>query len=198
MTRADDTCRILGCELPVHTRRNLLCNKHSHRMRAHGDPMYKSRAASGEPLRWLQEAVRNAGTECILWPFSSVNFGYGQLVFRGKKVHAHRAALLLAQGLQSFPKGAHALHGPCHNRLCVNPRHLRWGDHGENMKDKVRDGTIVKGVRCHNSKLNPTSVRRIRELHESGVSPRDIAGEFGVATQTVNLVIKRKTWRHVS
>ena len=34
-----------------------------------------------------------------------------------------------------------AAHGPCHNRACVNPHHLSWQTHKQNMNDKIRDGT---------------------------------------------------------
>lgn len=32
----------------------------------------------------------------------------------------------------------------CHNRGCVNPRHLRWGTRQDNIADRILDGTNRK------------------------------------------------------
>jgi hypothetical protein len=65
---------------------------------------------------------------------------------------------------------------------------------------------MVNAVRGRgNSELTPEEVRRIRrklDLYyagaEGGMSPRDIAKDFCLATETVRKIGRRDTWRHVS
>ena len=86
----------------------------------------------------LLETDWDAG--CILWTADDDPSGYGpRLSLYGHTMSAARYALILATGIN--PAGLDVAHGPCHNRLCVNPLHLRWATRRENAADRRRDGT---------------------------------------------------------
>ena len=60
-------------------------------------------------------------TDCILWTGAQTN-GYGTGWNGTRTEQAHRLAYRAAYG--EIPDGYH-VHHECHNRLCVNPEHLR-------------------------------------------------------------------------
>lgn len=72
-----------------------------------------------------------AGTSCIEWTGGATKNGYGlfSLGARGTHVIAHRWAYQRLVG--PIPEGLTIDHR-CHNRRCVNPRHLRPLSRSEN------------------------------------------------------------------
>jgi hypothetical protein len=72
--------------------------------------------------------------------------GYGAIWHNGKMDGAHRVACALAHG-EPPPGKNMALH-TCHNRLCVNPDHLYWGDAVDNARDMKEAGRAFNGRRA--------------------------------------------------
>jgi hypothetical protein len=72
--------------------------------------------------------------ECWPWKEAVFTNGYGRFKRNYQSLRAHRVALEDSKG-PPMHKSLLALHS-CHNRLCCNPRHLRWGTHEENMEDR--------------------------------------------------------------
>jgi hypothetical protein len=75
------------------------------------------------------------------------------------------------------------------NRL----ENLEWLTHQENLKYSAAAGRLWKP-----QKLNPEKVKIIREMRANGVSVRTVAERFGVHINTISLIHKRKTWKHVT
>ena len=85
------------------------------------------------------------------------------------------------------------------NKLNARVNNLSWKTKIENERDKIRHGTIMRGSRHHSAILNESKVVKIRELHKAGISTREnMAKKYGVAKATINAIISRKTWNHVS
>lgn len=87
---------------------------------------------------WSKVYVAGPG-ECWEWAAGKGSHGYG--VFypsTGVQITAHRFAL---STVERAPARAHALHS-CDNKGCVNPAHLRWGSHADNMRDAADRGLM--------------------------------------------------------
>lgn len=72
--------------------------------------------------------------DCWLWTEAVFSNGYGRFKRNYRSLRAHRVALEAFKG--PLPVGKpFALH-TCNERKCVNPKHLYWGDHQDNMRDR--------------------------------------------------------------
>lgn len=135
-------------------------------------------------------------TGCWLWRGTKFkNTGYGQVTYKRKVYSAHRLSMHVFNGFDLKSKSLILHH--CDVKLCVNPSHLYEGDRLDNARDAVERGRQPTGSRHWNAKLDEDKVREIFRLLHEGVSPVDIAYKFGVEKSTVNLIRRRKTWRHV-
>lgn len=166
-----------------------LCNKHYQRFKKYGTTDLTPRVSKIK--KWLDELVANPPAECVLWPFSvDSTSGYGILRVGKKTRTAHRYALILSTG--DDPAGKTAAHGPCHNRLCCNPRHLSWKTTAENHADKVRDDTHNRGQRHYLAKLKPNQVL---EIFADARMHKDIAKDYGVSRSVVSSIKTRIYWK---
>lgn len=130
-------CRIDQCDGP-HAFRGL-CSRHYRRLMRQGDPTAPMRSKNGASLEFLRRAVGDDHDECVLWPFTQYSNGYGSVWHEGRLWGAHRLACRLRHGEPSDPQ-LQAAH-KCGNKLCINPRHLRWATQAENEQDKLKHGT---------------------------------------------------------
>ncbi len=131
--------------------------------------------------------------ECVIWPRRLSAQGYAYVYGDGYHHRpAHRVALELRE---PPPTPRHmAIHGPCHNRACINYRHLRWGTGRDNEMDKVRDGTSNRGERHGLAKLTRTQAAMVRALAAGGFTHKAIAGVFGVSPSTVGAIARKENW----
>jgi hypothetical protein len=154
---------------------------------------------------FLIESISEVTDDCLVWPHTKLSNGYGQVKVDGKKRLTHRVALQLTKpppaGKVCSVKGGwvpghklDAAHGPCHNRLCFNPRHLSWATRAENLADRKRDGTDVyvsneDHGRC---KLTDADVARIRSLYKGkgkGPTQHELADQFGCSQSQIGVIV---------
>jgi HNH endonuclease len=131
---------------------------------------------------WLQRTMRCRTDDCLVWPYASLN-GYGKVWHPAQRrvVSVHVVACEFVNG--SRPEDMEAAHGPCHNRLCFNPRHLSWKTRRDNKLDRHRDGT---GWRL--------TADQVREIRSSSLPVREIQQAYGLGQAHVYRIRNGQTW----
>lgn len=145
--------------------------------------------------RFLAKIQKTDG--CWLWMGAKMVSGYGWIQNNNTRIYAHRLSWEIHNG--PIPNGLFVLHD-CpggDNPSCVNPAHLKLGNHIENQADKVAKGRQARGSHHNFAKLDEASIEKIRGLRENGMLQREIAERFGVCPQTISSIVRRETWRHV-
>lgn len=121
-----NTCKIQECAKPVKGRG--YCNSHYLRFMRTGDPLGSLRE-SVEDRFWAK--VQKSGG-CWEWQASVSSVGYGAF-WDGRTMNkAHRVSYEYAHG--PIKPGSDIDH-ICHNRICVNPEHLRQTTRKQNAEN---------------------------------------------------------------
>lgn len=118
------TCRIEGCD-KKRKGQSRLCSMHQARL-------YRTGTTDPQPTMTQRERFEsriNKSGNCWVWTGSVSPQGYGKL---GDN-YVHRLAWSFATG-QPIAPGLVIDH-KCHNRLCVNPKHLQVVSHTENVQN---------------------------------------------------------------
>jgi hypothetical protein len=130
---------------------------------------------------------------CYLWTAYTDQDGYGRFKYLGRTVKAHR----YAAGMLDWPPEIVTRH-LCNVPACVNPEHLTFGSHADNMRDKVEAGRQAKGTDVFQSKLTEEQVIEIRSRYaDGGVTHRSLAAEYGVARSLISYIVRREIWAHL-
>ena len=134
--------------------------------------------------------------ECWLWLGATVGsrggkLYYGRLPFRGRKIMAHRLAMVLS----GIRVGRSLVCHRCDVPLCVNPKHLFLGTQKDNITDAVNKGRFAVGERHWGAKLTEEEVRAIRR--EVGSDYVRIAEKYGISRHQIRKIIRRHRWKHV-
>jgi hypothetical protein len=59
--------------------------------------------------------------------------------------------------------------------------------------------TVRRGVDRYNARFTEDDIRSIRDVYESkGATQEALAAQYGVSLMTINKIVNRKTWRHVT
>ena len=183
-------CEVEGCGKTSRARG--WCVSHYKRWKRHGNALLGG-TPMGARLKWIQENKHYSGSDCLIWPYSTNENGYGQFKVSGKSTIASREMCRAAHGNPPSEdwQAAHSC-GKGHMG-CTNPLHLRWATMSENESDKVPHGTIVHGSNHHASKLTPVDVLGMRSMAKSK-SQKMIAEEFGVSRQQVGKILRNEQW----
>lgn len=83
------------------------------------------------------------------------------------------------------------------NRVC----NLQWLSHSDNVKriPKAVASSARRGSNNGRSKLSEDTVKEIRNLYDSGAKNiSELSREFNTPWSTINNIVKRYTWKHVS
>lgn len=138
---------------------------------------------------WPKVSVTKHPKKCWNWKASITTHGYGQIMWRGKPVKAHRASWFIHHG--SIPHGLHVLH-KCDNRRCVRPGHLFLGTNDDNAEDREQKGRTAWGRMLPQAKLSPQDVRYIRKAFRSFKA--SVSKKFKIKDVTVSSIIWRNRW----
>lgn len=141
--------------------------------------------------RWIERHLDYPHDEwCLFWPFGLNQGGYAHV--GGDKIKVHRMMCERKNG--PAPAGKPEACHECGNGHlgCVNPNHLQWKSHGDNMSDMFRHGRHQKRF-----KLTPEQVDEIRSL-EGRARIIDIANQFGVMDTTIRQIHSGKIWKDTS
>ena len=125
-------CSVDGCDKGVHGRHEW-CNVHYRRWLKHGDPLAGGWRRYATTEESFQARITPGPNGCILWTASVNRAGYGQISIDGRGRHVHRYAWQRQNG--PIPEGMSIDH-VCHNRICVNPDHLRLATTKQNMENR--------------------------------------------------------------
>lgn len=122
--------------------------------------------------------------------------GYGRFYIHKKPFKAHRISAFI-HNIPNKDNKPFVLHS-CDNRSCVNPHHLRFGTHLENLQDMHKKNRHAKGEGSGAAKLTEKKVLEIRDKYSPyKYSFGKIAKEYGVDTTVVEDIVKRKIWKHI-
>lgn len=141
--------------------------------------------------RWIECHLDYEDTEwCLFWPFGRNQGGYAQVGRPSIKVHRIMCERQNGPAPADKPEACHS----CGNGHlgCVNPNHLIWKSHGENMSDMHRHGRHQKRF-----KLTPEQVDEIRAL-EGRARIIDIANQYGVMDTTIRQIHAGQIWKNPS
>lgn len=189
-------CSADGCDRNVLARG--YCSRHYHRMMTYGDLNFSKACGKKDGEDFLRKTLTVFTDECIAWPYSKNNKGYGCLTFQGKKTVASRVMCRIAHG-EPENSSYQAAHSCGNGHLgCVNHRHLSWKTAKDNYQDAVKHGTTNLGERNGFSKLKDDDIREIRSMYDKGIHPREIAPIFSTDISNIRLIAKRLSWKHVS
>lgn len=114
-----------------------------------------------------------------------------------KAFWGHRLVLLAFVG--PCPPGMEGCHFPDRNPENNRLENLRWDTKEANEADRIAHGTDNRGSKHGMSKLTEELVREMRRLYDSGACvQKALCDRFGVNASTVNSVVRRHTWKHVT
>lgn len=179
------TCIAESCDKPAIA--NGMCATHHSRVQRNGDLVKYNQ----ELTVYVELTLCSVTDFCILWPFYSVP--YPRITRNGRTYRANRFVCQHAHGDPPFAE-AQAAHN-CGNKLCVNPRHLRWDTPRNNTLDKYAHGTMVNGEMHHRCKLTESDVMAIRAMPNPNKTK--IAADYGMARSTIHAILSRKIWKHI-
>lgn len=164
------------------------CRKHWERQHDHGSTDLPLRKWQKE-LAWLELHRGFDGDDCLIWPYNRYRHGYAAGRRGGTHTTAHRLMCELAHGPAPSPQ--HDAAHSCHNRGCVNPRHLRWATKIENQHDRIENDTHIRGRKNPNAKLSEADVLAIRSSIDT---TRSLADRFSITPSTVNDIRSGRAW----
>lgn len=73
---------------------------------------------------------------------------------------------------------------------------LEWNTSKENINHALDFGLMPRGEKSYNTTLTEKQVLEIRKIGKSFLQ-REIGKMYGVSEETIGLILRRKTWRHI-
>lgn len=144
------------------------------------------RIYSSSRRNFIEAALLSETDDCILWPFAvRKSSGYGAYdegqEASKKNYDVHRYVCEKAHG--PAPENYETRH-LCSRKLCINPRHVLWGNHLMNMTDAKSHGAL-RGGGIHRQKIFALDRAKIKASKESLVT---IAARYGMEPSHIGKV----------
>lgn len=148
----------------------------------------------GKGYAFLSAHVDYDGPECLIYPFTRDNCGYGKAYIDGRIQTASRWMCEQHQGPPPTPKH-YAAHSCGNGHMgCVHPRHVSWKTPAENGLDAIKHGTSRKGRKEPHRKLTHDQVLEILAL--KGKKTLKQLGElYGVRDRQISRIFSGHSWR---
>lgn len=178
-------CLIENCNRPSFGRG--WCKRHYEQNRVYGNPV----SVRQQTLDFVEATIGSATDECIVWPWGLSARGYGRVHIGEMRMLAHRYVCERVHGAP--PRGKEEAAHNCGTPACVNPKHLRWASHAENMADKIIHGTLTRGSNISWSKLNEDAVRDILVCRTSAINM--LAKRYNVDPEVIRKIWAGQTWK---
>jgi hypothetical protein len=154
-----------------------------------------ARSAAMFATRFWTKVDRTAGP-LGCWPWIGYQEdGYGRCYWQNRMFGAHELAVTFTTGEARQP-GMDTCH-LCDNPICCNPDHLRFDTRQGNVDDAVARNRQARGETSGSSKLGEPDVVLIRERSAAGALQNDLAGEYGVSSAAISMIVRGKRWAHV-
>jgi hypothetical protein len=118
-------------------------------------------------------------TQCHLLPPS--NTGYGSASIGGVMRSAHKIVFELHHNDCKCMKGDDVVRHLCHNKACVNIRHLARGTASDNVLDTIKDNRHA-GVKMLQH------VEDVRKALAAGTAVQDLAEQYGVSCGCIRAI----------
>lgn len=120
---------------------------------------------------------------------ASTGFGHCRVKRNGKSILIHR--LIYEECFGEIPKGKVVRH-VCHNPKCINPEHLKIGEHKDNVQDKVDSNRQMQKEKHHNARLTQDNVDFIRN---SSLKNKELAEMFDVHIRHIFRIKSKERWK---
>lgn len=125
---------------------------------------------------------------CFEWKGKPNSDGYGQITIDRQTFKLHR---LFCRCFNGPPKHYQTeCRHACGNPRCINPAHLEWGTHEDNMHDMMLHGRHYNRA-LDNAKL---SISDARMIFVDARPYTEIAKSYNIAINHVSAIKKRRKW----
>lgn len=144
------TCSVEGCDRP-RKRGAGMCVGHYLRWWRHGDPKH-GRSMNGDGMSFIESALMSKNDECLTWPFARDQTGRAIINRSSHHMRTQQVSRMVCAMVHGDPPSPdhEAAHSCGNGHLgCVNPRHIRWLTHADNMAEIPIHRAFGRGPRSN-------------------------------------------------